>query len=97
MVKHGVPQHMGTRTACIEPGSPWENSYCESFNGRLRDELLIGEIFHTLKEARVAIEHWRTHFNTRRQNSAPGCRPPAPEVVMPKDTNAAMATGQVAA
>jgi len=54
-------QHMGAKTAYIELGSPWQNGYCESFNGRLRDELLNGEIFYTLKKAQVVIEQWRNH------------------------------------
>ena len=77
-------QRIGTQTAYITPGSPWENGYCESFNGKLRDELLNGEIFYTLREAQVIIEHWRNHYNTRRPHSALGYRPPAPEVVLPK-------------
>ncbi|WP_343078728.1 transposase, partial [Ostreiculturibacter nitratireducens] len=68
-------------TACIEPGSPWENGYCESFNAKLRDELLNGEIFYSLAEAKIVIENWRRHYNTRRPHSSLGCRPPAPEVV----------------
>ena len=72
---------VGTRTAFIEPGSPWENGYIESFNARLRDELLNGEIFYTLKEAKIMIEAWRRHYNTIRPHSALGYRPPAPEVV----------------
>lgn len=56
----------------IEPGSPWENGYVESFNGKLRDELLNGEIFYTLKEAKVLIEQWRHHYNTRRPHSVLG-------------------------
>ena len=69
----------------IEPGSPWENGYNESFNGKLRDELLNGEIFYTLKEARVMIERWRVHYNTKRPHTSLGYRPPAPEAVeMPK-------------
>lgn len=66
------------RTAFIEPGSPWENGYNESFNGRLRDELLNGEVFYTLKEARVIIEAWRRHYNHIRPHSALGYQPPAP-------------------
>jgi putative transposase len=54
---------VGAKTAYIEPGSPWENGYCESFNSKLRDELLDGEIFYTLEEARVIIENWRRHYN----------------------------------
>jgi len=63
----------------IEPGSPWENGYCESFNGKLRDELLRGELFDTLKEAQVLIERWRRHYNHVRPHSSLGYRPPAPE------------------
>ena len=55
---------LGAKTLYIEPGSPWENGYCESFNGRLRDECLNGEIFYSLKEASVVIEQWRNHYNT---------------------------------
>ena len=68
-------------TAFIEPGSPWENGYVESFNGKLRDELLSCEVFSTLAEAKVLIEQWRKHYNTVRPHSALGYRPPAPEVV----------------
>jgi putative transposase len=71
---------VGARTAYIEPGSPWENGYCESFNSKLRDELLDGEVFYSLAEARVVIEGWRRHYNTGRPHSALGYRPPAPEV-----------------
>ncbi|MCY4396395.1 MAG: integrase core domain-containing protein, partial [Rhodospirillaceae bacterium] len=63
---------VGSRTAFIEPGSPWENGYIESFNARLRDELLNGEIFHTLKEAQVLIESWRHHYNAVRPHSSLG-------------------------
>ena len=63
----------------IEPGSPWENGYIESFNGKLRDELLEREAFDTLLEAKVLIERWRQHYNTIRPHSALGYRPPAPE------------------
>lgn len=73
---------VGARTAYIEPGSPWENGYCESFNGKLRDELLNGEVFYTLKEARILIEAWRRHYNTARPHSSLGYRPPAPEVAL---------------
>ena len=72
---------VGARTAFIEPGSPWENGYCESFNSKLRDELLNGEIFSSLAEARTVIEAWRQHYNTRRPHSSLGYRPPAPQVV----------------
>ena len=74
---------VGARTAFIEPGSPWENGYVESFNGKLRDELLRAEVFNSLREAQVLIERWRKHYNTARPHSALGYRPPAPEVVMP--------------
>ena len=67
----------------IEPGSPWENGYCESFNGKLRDECLNREIFYTLREAQVLIEQWRTFYNTQRPHSALGYRPPAPETLLP--------------
>lgn len=67
------------RTLFIEPGSPWENGYCEAFNGKLRDELLDREIFYTLAEARILVEGWRQHYNTVRPHSALGYRPPAPE------------------
>ena len=73
------------KTAYIEPGSPWENGYCESFNARFRDELLNGEIFYSLKEAQIIIEQWRRHYNTRRPHSALGYRPPAPESIVPVD------------
>ena len=69
---------LGTKPMFIEPGSPWENGYCESFNGKLRDECLNGEIFYSLKEAQAVIEGWRVHYNTRRPHSSLGYRPPAP-------------------
>ncbi|HEX8815103.1 MAG TPA: IS3 family transposase [Terriglobales bacterium] len=69
---------VGTRTLYIEPGSPWENGYCESFNGKLRDEFLNGEIFYSLKEAQILTERWRVEYNTERPHSALGYRPPAP-------------------
>jgi hypothetical protein len=72
---------VGSRTAYIERGSPWKNGYAESFNARLRDELLNGEVFKTLTEARVLIEAWRKHYNTARCHSALGYRPPAPKAV----------------
>jgi putative transposase len=72
---------VGAKTAFIEPGSPWENGYCESFNSKLRDELLNGEIFYSLAEAKVIIEAWRRHYNTERPHSSLGYRPPAPEAV----------------
>lgn len=67
----------------IEPGSPWENGYVESFNGKLRDELLNRELFDTLNEAQVLIECWRREYNTIRPHSSLGYRPPAPEVILP--------------
>src|SRR5215207_6422142 len=74
---------VGAKTAYIERGSPWENGYVESFNARLRDELLDGEIFYTLREARVVIESWRRHYNTVRPHASLGYKPPAPEVFVP--------------
>ena len=68
-------------TLYIEPGSPWENGYIESFNGKLRDELLNGEIFYTLLEAKVLVEQWRRHYNRVRPHSSLGYKPPAPEAV----------------
>jgi transposase InsO family protein len=73
---------VGASTAYITPGSPWENGYVESFNGKLRDELFNGEIFYTLKEAKTMIEAWRRHYNTMRPHSSLRYRPPAPEVVL---------------
>jgi len=72
-------QQLGVKTLFIEPGSPWENGYIESFNGRFRDELLNGEIFDTLAEARVIIARWRRQYNTIRPHSSLNYRPPAPE------------------
>ena len=73
---------LGVKTLFIEPGSPWENGYIESFNGKMRDELLNRELFTTLAEAKVLIAQWRKEYNTTRPHSAKGYRPPAPEVVM---------------
>ena len=81
---------VGAKTAYIEPGSPWENGYCESFNARFRDELLNGEVFYTLKEAQIIIEQWRRYYNTIRPHSALGYRPPAPETIIPIDQRQAM-------
>ena len=72
---------VGVQTLFIEPGRPWENGYVESFNGKLRDELLNREIFCTLREAQVLIAGWREEYNQRRPHSALGYRPPAPEAV----------------
>jgi len=66
----------------IEPGSPWDNGFIESFNGRMRDELLNGEIFFTLKEAEILIEMWRKEYNTVRPHSALGYRPPVQAAIM---------------
>lgn len=91
---------VGAKTAFIEPGSPWENGYCESFNSRLRDELLNRELFYGLAEARIIIEGWRQHYNTRRPHSSLGYRPPAPNAVLWPATPtrpAAPATSNVAA
>ena len=74
---------VGAKTAYIKPGSPWENGYIESFNARLRDELLNGEIFYTLREAQIVIESWRRHYNTIRPHDSLGYKPPAPEVFVP--------------
>ena len=71
---------VGAKTAYIAPGSPWENGFIESFNARLRDELLDGEIFYSLKEAKIVIESWRRHDNTLRPHGSIGYKPPAPEV-----------------
>jgi putative transposase len=76
-------ERLGTQPLYIEPGSPWENGYCESFNSKLRDECLNGEIFYSLKEAQIVIERWRVHYNTVRPHSSLGYRPPAPEVISP--------------
>ena len=74
---------VGAKTAYITPGSPWENGYVESFNARLRDELLDGEIFYTLREAQIVIESWRRHYNAIRPHESLGYKPPAPEVFVP--------------
>jgi putative transposase len=87
-VKEWLPR-VEVKTLFIEPGSPWENGYIESFNGKLRDELLNGEIFDTLLEAKVLIERWRVEYNTIRPHSALGYRPPAPEAIQPWMSNLA--------
>ena len=71
--------NIGAKTLYIEPGSPWENGYCESFNSKLRDEFLNGEIFYSIQELRVLAERWRVHYNTVRPHSSLGYTPPAPE------------------
>jgi len=73
---------VGIQTLPIAPGSPWENASIESFDGRLRDELLDREIFYTLAEAKNLIERWWPEYNTVRPHSTLGCRPPAPEAVV---------------
>ena len=74
---------IGVKTQFIEPGSPWENGYNESFNGTLRRELLDREVFDTLYEAKVLVERWRKEYNTVRPHSALNYRPPAPEAIVP--------------
>ena len=76
-------QKVNVQTLYIEPGSPWENGYIESFNGKLRDELLNCELFDTLLEAKVLIERWRRHYNTIRPHSSLDYQPPAPEAIQP--------------
>jgi putative transposase len=79
-------ERLQVRPLYIEPGSPWENGYIESFNGKMRDELLSGEIFYSLKEAQVLIEMWRKHYNTIRPHSSLGYRPPVPATVLVQPT-----------
>jgi putative transposase len=76
-------KRLQVETLYIEPGSPWENGYNESFNGKLRDELLHRELFYSLAEAQYLIETWRRHFNQVRPHSSLGYRPPAPAVILP--------------
>jgi transposase InsO family protein len=76
-------ERLGVKTLFIEPGSPWENGYIESFNGKLRDELLNGEIFDTILEAKVITENWRNHYNKMRPHSSLGYKAPAPEAILP--------------
>lgn len=78
---------LGVNTLFIEPGSPWENGYIESFNGKLRDELLNREIFTTLWEAKVLIEGWRREYNEVRPHSSLGYRPPSPRAILPVYAN----------
>ena len=82
----------GAKTLYIEPGSPWENGYCESFNSKLRDEFLNGEIFYSIKELRVLAERWRVHYNTVRPHSSLGYRAPAPAASL---TEASQGYGKV--
>jgi len=81
-IRHWL-ERLGVKTLFIEPGSPWENGYVESFNGKLRNELLNGEIFTTLIEAQVLIEQWRREYNQIRPHSSLGYRPPAPKAILP--------------
>jgi len=83
---------VGVKTLFIEPGSPWENGYVESFNGKLRDEMLDREVFYTLKEAKVLIERWRWDYNTIRPHSSLGYRPPAPETIAEEPCSATLRT-----
>ncbi len=85
---------MEVKPTYIEPGSPWENGYNESFNGKLRDELLDRELFDTLNEAQVLIERWLIHYNTKRPHSSLGYRPPAPQTILPKPCVMSYATLQ---
>jgi len=73
---------LGVKTLFIEPGSPWENGYIESFNGKLRDELLSREVFYTMTEAEVLIKQWRSEYNQVRPHSSLGYQPPAPEAIL---------------
>jgi transposase InsO family protein len=85
---------IGVQTLFIEPGSPWENGYNESFNGTLRRELLNREVFDTLYEAQVLVERWRKEYNTIRPHSALKYRPPAPEAIVPADELEKLALGE---
>ena len=87
---------VGAKTAYITPGSPWDNGFIESFNARLRDELLDGEIFYSLKEVRVVVESWRRHYNTKRPHGSLGYKPPAPEVFVPALVNRTTSNAQSA-
>jgi len=77
---------VGVTTLFIEPGSPWENGYVESFLGKLRDELLNREVFSTLLEAKVLVEQWRKDYNHNRPHSSLGYSPPVPETILPSPT-----------
>jgi transposase InsO family protein len=86
-------ERLRVQTLFIEPGSPWENGYVESFNGKLRDELLNREIFYTMTEAEVLLERWRIHYNTKRPHSSLGYQPPAPEAIEPAMNLTGVMTG----
>lgn len=88
-VRDWLPK-VGVKTLFIEPGSPWENGYNESFNGKLRDECLNVELFNDLREARTLIERWRCHDNTVRPHTSLGCKPPAPAAISPADLASTM-------
>jgi putative transposase len=88
---------VGAKAAYIAPGSPWENGFIESFNARLRDELLDGEIFYSLAEARIVVESWRRHYNAKRPHASLGYKPPAPEVFIPAFAARAAAQSRPAA
>ena len=79
-------EKLQVRPLYIEPGSPWENGYIESFNGKMRDELLNGEIFYSLKEAQVLIEMWQKNYNMVRPHSSLGYRPPVPVTTLVQPT-----------
>ena len=86
---------LDVKTLYIEPGSPWENGYCESFNGKLRDECLLNrEIFYSLREAQILIEQWRIFYNTKRPHSSLGYRPPAPRAILPSPIPTAYAANR---
>lgn len=85
-VRDWIGAVVGAKTSYIEPGSPWENGFIESFNARLRAELLNGEIFYSLAEARTIIESWRCFYNTQRPHGSLGYKSPAPEVFIPANT-----------
>jgi putative transposase len=89
-------QRVGVQTLYIEPGSPWQNGYIESFNGRLRDELLNGEVFQTVLEARVICDRWRCHYNVVRPHSSLAYRPSAPEAIVPWPGSVALSPKAVA-
>jgi putative transposase len=88
---------VGAKAAYIAPGSPWENGFIESFNARLRDELLDGEIFYSLAEARIVVESWRRHYNAKRPHASLGYKPPAPDVFIPAFAARAAAQSRPAA
>ncbi len=81
---------VGAKTAYIEPGNPWENGYCESFNARLKDEFLNGEVFYSPKEAQILTDEWRRHYNTKRPHGALGYKPPARETIVQMDQRLVM-------